>query len=31
MFAAYGTPVVAPVAGRAEKSNNLLGGLSFRL
>lgn len=31
MFAAYGTPVVAPVAGRAEQSNNSLGGLSFRL
>lgn len=31
MFAAYGTPVVAPVAGRAEQSKNSLGGLSFRL
>jgi murein DD-endopeptidase MepM/ murein hydrolase activator NlpD len=31
MFALYGTPVVAPVAGRAEQSNNSLGGLSFRL
>lgn len=31
MFGAYGTPVVAPVAGRAEQSNNSLGGLSFRL
>ena len=31
MFAAYGTPVVAPVAGRSERSTNTLGGLSFRL
>ena len=31
MFAAYGTPVVAPVAGRAEQSNNSLGGLAFRV
>jgi murein DD-endopeptidase MepM/ murein hydrolase activator NlpD len=31
MFATHGTPVVAPVAGRAEQSNNALGGLAFRL
>jgi murein DD-endopeptidase MepM/ murein hydrolase activator NlpD len=31
MFAAHGTPVVAPVAGVAERSNNTLGGLGFRL
>ncbi len=31
MFAAYGTPVVAPVAGELEQTTNDLGGLSFRL
>jgi hypothetical protein len=31
MFAAHGTPVVAPVAGIAEQSNSTLGGLGFRL
>lgn len=31
MFASYGTPVVAPVAGTAEQTTNELGGLSFRL
>ena len=31
MFAAEGTPVVAPVAGAVEHSNDSLGGLSFRL
>ncbi len=31
MFAAYGTPVVAPVAGVAERTTNSLGGFSFRL
>lgn len=31
MFARRGTPVVAPVAGVAEQSNNRLGGLGFRL
>jgi len=31
MFAAYGTPVIAPVAGTAEQSNSALGGLGFRL
>jgi len=31
MFAARGTPVVAPVAGKLERTTNELGGLSFRL
>lgn len=31
MFAAAGTPVVAPVAGTAEQTTNELGGLAFRL
>jgi hypothetical protein len=31
MFAAHGTPVVAPVAGIAEQSRSTLGGLGFRL
>lgn len=31
MFAALGTPVVAPVAGELERTTNDLGGLSFRL
>lgn len=31
MFAARGTPVVAPVAGRVEHFDDGLGGLSFRL
>ncbi len=31
MFAAQGSPVVAPVAGVAEQSNSTLGGLGFRL
>lgn len=31
MFAARGTPVVAPVAGTVEHYNDSLGGLSFRL
>lgn len=31
MFAAHGTPVVAPVAGMAEQSKSTLGGLGFRL
>lgn len=31
MFAAHGTPVIAPVAGIAEQSNSTLGGLGFRL
>jgi hypothetical protein len=31
IFAAAGTPVVAPVAGTAEQTINELGGLSFRL
>ena len=31
MFAAHGTPVVAPVAGLVEHFNDGLGGLSFRL
>lgn len=31
MFATAGTPVVAPVAGVAARTNNELGGLSFRL
>lgn len=31
MFAAHGTPVVAPAAGTAEQSNSTLGGLGFRL
>ena len=31
MFAARGTPVVAPVAGELERTTNDLGGLSFRL
>lgn len=31
IFAAEGTPVVAPVAGKAELGEDALGGLSFRL
>lgn len=31
MFAARGTPVVAPVAGTVEHRSNSLGGLSFHL
>lgn len=31
MFAAHGTPVVAPVSGVVEHVDGLLGGLSFRL
>ena len=31
IFAAHGTPVVAPVAGSVEQSDSTLGGLGFRL
>lgn len=31
MFAAHGTPVVAPVSGEVEHVDDVLGGLSFRL